>query len=55
MAIEIGCTFAIVRTMNPIQVNNLTSVFGIGNVVEVYSNPHDIQADRRYYLIRLGE
>ncbi|MDE1851230.1 MAG: hypothetical protein KGH69_00890 [Candidatus Micrarchaeota archaeon] len=52
-AIESGFEYAIVRTINPVQVGNLSSVFGKENMKEAYSNPEDMQPDRRYYLIDL--
>ena len=50
---EIGCTSAIVRTINPVQINNFVSAFGKESVTEVYQDKEDIQADRKYYLINL--
>ncbi|MDE1824034.1 MAG: hypothetical protein KGI00_02210 [Candidatus Micrarchaeota archaeon] len=48
-----GFEYAIVRTINSVQVSNLLGVFGDANVTAVYSNPNDMQPDRKYYLIDL--
>lgn len=53
MASVTGYTYAVTRTMNEVQRRNYMSTFGEKNVTEVYSNPDDIQPDRKYYLIDL--
>ena len=52
---EMGCTNAIVRTINPIQIRALSSEFGKDNVRPVYQNKEDIQAERKYYVIKSFE
>lgn len=53
--VDSGFEYAITRTMNPVQVGNLTGVFGSDRISEVYSNPEDMQPERRYYLIDLKD
>lgn len=54
IAIEQGSGYFLFRTINPVQLKNLASTFGRENLSEVYSDPDDIQEDRKYYLIELA-
>jgi GNAT superfamily N-acetyltransferase len=53
IAAKLGCTYAVGRTINNTQINNFVGVFGRENISEAYSDPEDIQPDRKYYLIKL--